>query len=99
MLVEEHQVLHRDISWGNVLINATHTGKGQQDDLCGRPFIDTMMNVKYVPQSLNGHTGLELMLDTVKRQERSMLCCRILIVHVSLEVARCVSLLLEARLL
>ncbi|KAF8347753.1 hypothetical protein F5887DRAFT_1258389 [Amanita rubescens] len=44
MLVEDHHVLHRDISQGNVLINATHVDKDQQDDLCDRPFID----VKYI---------------------------------------------------
>ena len=50
MLVEEHDILHRDISWTNVLINAIHLGGDNHDDFCGRPFIDAILGVEYVSQ-------------------------------------------------
>ena len=52
MLVEDHSVLHRDISWTNVLINAIHVDGDKHDDLCGRPFIDAILGVKYVSPCL-----------------------------------------------
>ena len=55
MLIEDHQVLHRDISWGNVLVNPTHVDEDEADDLCDRPFIDVVQNVQCVPWCLNGH--------------------------------------------
>jgi hypothetical protein len=55
MIIGDHQVLHRDISWGNVLINATHVDKDQHDDLCDRPFIDAILNVEYVPWCLDAY--------------------------------------------
>ena len=50
MLVEEHQILHRDISWTNVLIDAIHADEDSDnhDDLCDRPFIDAVLGVEYV---------------------------------------------------
>ncbi|KAF8331574.1 hypothetical protein F5887DRAFT_998179, partial [Amanita rubescens] len=56
MLVEDHNVLHRDISWGNVLINATHLDKDQKDDLCDRPFIDVIHGVR--PETRKVHVIL-----------------------------------------
>ena len=47
MLVEEHGILHRDISWTNVLIDAIHLDGNNHDDFCGRPFIDTILGVEY----------------------------------------------------
>ena len=97
MLVEDHRVLHCDISWGNILINATHVDKDQQDDFCDRPFIDIIHDVKYVSQCLYGHTCLGIVFDTGQKQERSMLCYLILIVHVSLEIIIYVGQLLEVK--
>ena len=45
MLVEDHQILHRDISWTNVLIDAMHSDEHKSDNLCGRPFIDVILGV------------------------------------------------------
>ncbi|KAF8331576.1 hypothetical protein F5887DRAFT_998191 [Amanita rubescens] len=56
MLVEDHNVLHRDISWGNVLINPTHVDKDQKDDLCDRPFIDVIHDVR--PEARKVHVML-----------------------------------------
>lgn len=99
MLVEDHQVLHRDISWGNVLINATHVDKDRQDDLGDRPFIDMIQNVEYVSQCLDGHARPGIVFDAGQKQERSMLCYLISIARVFLEIVRCVSQLLEEKLL
>ncbi|KAF8321829.1 hypothetical protein F5887DRAFT_1215369 [Amanita rubescens] len=48
MLVEEHQILHRDISWTNILIDAIHADEDSDndDDLCNRPFIDVVLGVE-----------------------------------------------------
>jgi len=50
MLVEEHHILHRDISWMNVLIDANHADEDSDndDDLIDRPFIDAVLGVEYV---------------------------------------------------
>ena len=48
MLVEEHKILHRDISWSNVLINAIQLdgpANSNDDNFCGRPFIDAILRV------------------------------------------------------
>ena len=51
MLVEDHDILHRDISWTNVLIGAIHLeGADNHDDFCGRPFIDAILGVEYASQ-------------------------------------------------
>ena len=50
MLVEDHDILHRDISWTNVLIDAIHLEGDDHDDFCGRPFIDTILGVEYASQ-------------------------------------------------
>ena len=52
-LVEEHNILHRDISWTNVLIDAIHVDGDKPDDLCGRPFIDVILGVQYAPRCLD----------------------------------------------
>ncbi|KAF8631961.1 hypothetical protein AX15_002098, partial [Amanita polypyramis BW_CC] len=46
-LVEDHGLLHRDIGWFNVLVNAIQLEEmnGYRDDFCGRPFIDDVLNV------------------------------------------------------
>ena len=46
MLVEDHEILHRDISWTNVLIDVTHSDNSKHDDFCGRPFIDTVLGIE-----------------------------------------------------
>ncbi|KAF8333716.1 hypothetical protein F5887DRAFT_675819 [Amanita rubescens] len=46
MLVEDHDILHRDISWTNVLIDAIHSEGDNHDDFCGRPFIDAILGVE-----------------------------------------------------
>ncbi|KAF8623742.1 hypothetical protein AX15_006222 [Amanita polypyramis BW_CC] len=46
MLVEDHDILHCDISWTNVLIDAIHLEGDDHDDLCGRPFIDAILGVE-----------------------------------------------------
>ncbi|KAF8329020.1 hypothetical protein F5887DRAFT_1082782 [Amanita rubescens] len=46
MLVEDHDILHRDISWTNVLIDAIHLEGDNHDDFCGRPFIDAILGVE-----------------------------------------------------
>ena len=99
MLVEDYNVLHRDISWGNVLINATHVDEDQPDDLCDRPFIDMINYVKYVSQCLHFHARPEIMFDTGRKQDRSMLCYLISIARVFLKIVRCASQLLEVKLL
>ena len=50
MLVEDHDILHRDISWTNVLIDAIHLEGDDHDDFCGRPFIDAILGVEYASQ-------------------------------------------------
>ncbi len=50
MLVEEHHILHRDISWTNVLMDVKHADEDSDNDhdLCDRPFIDAVLGVEYV---------------------------------------------------
>ena len=59
MLVEEHHILHRDISWTNVLINAIHAdgNSDNDDDLCDRPFIDAVLGVEYASLSVYKISG------------------------------------------
>jgi hypothetical protein len=42
------QILHRDISWTNVLIDAMHSDKHKHDNFRGRPFIDAVLGVGYI---------------------------------------------------
>jgi hypothetical protein len=57
MLVEEHDILHRDISWTNVLIDTIQLGGDNHDDFCGHPFIDAILGVEYASQMSKDNTG------------------------------------------
>lgn len=47
ILIEERGILHRDLSWGNVLINYSHL-EGPKDKLDGHGFIDDILGDRYV---------------------------------------------------
>ena len=44
ILVEDRGILHRDISWGNVLINHEHL-EGSPDKMGGYGFIDNILGL------------------------------------------------------
>ena len=45
ILVEDRGILHRDISWGNVLINHEHL-EGSPDEMDGYGFIDNILGIR-----------------------------------------------------
>ena len=45
ILVEDRGILHRDISWGNVLINHEHL-EGSPDKMDGYGFIDNVLGIR-----------------------------------------------------
>ena len=45
ILVEDRGILHRDISWGNVLINHEHL-EGSPDKMDGHGFIDNILGIR-----------------------------------------------------
>ena len=45
ILVEDRGILHRDISWGNVLINHEHL-EGSPDEKDGYVFIDNILGIR-----------------------------------------------------
>ena len=69
MLVEDHEILHRDISWTNVLIDAMHSDKHKHDNFRGRPFIDAVLGVGYIFFCLDNEVS-----DSSSTQGRSKAC-------------------------
>ena len=98
MLVEDHDILHRDISWTNALIDAIHLEGDTHDDFCGRPFIDAILGVGYASQ-MPKDNRIRLKFNAGKKQRKCMLHYQTLNVRASLEVISYVNYtLLEARL-